>query len=1101
MKRIITFVLLLIVSISAGISQSTIVYRDFESASDNWNYTATPPPYNVSGDTWDSVTSLSSITPQSGSYFWGMRDLDNPNGGGAFRHKLIFDAIDISGYTSVTLSFHYYTIGYDGSDSIFYNVQYDNGTNFPVSDDIELNKNTQAWTQVTVNVPSGTNYVRLQLSARQNGGSDYAGFDNIVLSGTTAGGVNNPTNFTASTVSTSEIDLSWTQNGNGDDVMVAWSSDGTFGVPLDGTTYAAGDAIPGGGTVLYNGSNTSYNHTGLTSGTQYYYKAWSVDGSATYSSGVTDDATTYKDEPSNHVTSFATGTVAPTSIPLTWDDNDGAVAADYFLVMINTTGTFSPPVDGTPQADDTDVSDGSGVVNVAHGIETYTWTGLNQNTHYYFTIYPYTNTGSAVDYKTDGTVPTADATTTTASTDLIISEVTDPKDTYQAKFVELYNTGADTIFFNTETWYLSRQANGGATSWADILLTDTIPPGEAYTVAYSQSNFNTAYGFDPDQSSGNISGNGDDGYFLYFGGDHTSGTLIDAYGVIDQDGSGTDWEYTDGKAVRKRSVGSPNTTWTASEWVITRQTNVVNMTPGQHFNYVTWDGDTDQYWDTKANWDNGFIPDASMDVTIPDVSSIFPPELQNVANVYNLTLMSSGQLNIKPSGQLTVYGDLSIASSKSRAAADLIIEADGSGQGSLITKGSVSGSAYVQSYVTNSQWHSIAAPVSGETADAYYLGGSPDVWLKEYDEATNTYSYVTSLSTPLGDMKGWMIWVGGSTAQTFTLDGSLRTGTVGSTDNMVRSQAGADYGYNFVGNPFPSAIDWDASSGWTKTNIDDAIYVYNQGNWATYSGGSGTNGGSQYIAMNQGFFVQVSDGSNNGTLQMTRDVCVHDDVNFLKSAKAQQSWDDILRLEVTNGALSDETVIKLTDGATEGWDGNLDAHKLFSFNTNHPQLFSTANGKMAINSLPHETGSVALDVTGADGDEMTIMATDHSAFSHVYLTDEALGMTTDLTRDNYTFTYDKNITDRFTLSFTVTGLDENKTAEKYFSIYAANGSIHVIQPQQNETEVSVFNLLGQKVAGDKSRATVHTITVPRNTYYLIHVLDGTHTQSEKVFVK
>ncbi len=909
-------------------------------------------------------------------------------------------------------------------------------------------------------------------------------------------GPDNPTNFTASTVSTSEIDLSWNQNAAGDDVMVAYTSDGTFGTPTDGTTYSVGDAISGGGTVIYNGSGTSYNHTGLTSGTQYYYKAWSVDGSANYSSGVTADATTYKDEPTNHASSFAAGTPGPISIPLTWNDNDGTVAADYFLVMINTTGTFTPPVDGTPQADDTDVSDGDGVVNVAHGTEAYTWNNLSQGTTYYFTIYPYTNSGSAINYKTDGTVPTASATTTTANTDLIISEVTDPNDTYQAKFVELYNTSSDTIFFTSETWYLSRQANGSSSSWADIQLTDTLPPGEAYTIAYNTSYFNTAYGFDPDQTNVNISGNGNDGYFLYYGGDHNSGTLIDAYGVIDEDGTGKDWEYLDSKAVRKRSVGSPNSTWTASEWVIT-SADVVNMTPGQHFNYVNWQGTTDTDWNTKSNWDNGFIPDASMDVTIGSTSND-PVVSGDEAICYDLHMGIGGDLTIDTDGKLTVINDFN----SSKALYTVTINSDASGQGSLIVEGSASVEATVKCYTTAGQWHSISAPVSGLTANSYYLGGSPDVWMKEWSEADTIYNYITSLSTSMGDMKGWMLWIGGSTAQTFSLEGNIRTGTVGSANNMTRSGTDTIYGYNFVGNPFTATLDWDASSGWTKTNIDDATYVYNNGNWASYAGGTGTNGGSRYIAMNQGFFVQVNDdGSTAGTLQITTDALVHNATPFLKSGKKERGYDEILRLEVNNGALADETVIRLSDDATEGFDGNLDAHKLFSFNTNHPQIFSTANGNMSINSLPPATGSIALDVRGADGDNMTIRATETAGFSHVYLTDEKEGITTDLVRDNYPFVYDQNFTNRFTLSFMLNGVDENSVDENIYKVFSSNGQIHVIQPAQNNLDITVYNLLGQKITELKGNGAVQLIPVSKTGYYVVKVSGNQNTETFKVFVK
>ncbi len=917
--------------------------------------------------------------------------------------------------------------------------------------------------------------------------------------GTGGTGPDDPSDFTATAVSTSEIDLSWTRNGDLDSVMVVKSFDPVIGSPVAGEYYAVGDTIPGGDTVIFRGTDTTYQHTGLSQNQTWNYSAFSVN-SLNYSMGAFATETTLKDEPSNHVANFDFGTVTGLSIELTWNDNDGAVPADTFLLKISTSSNITAPVDGTPEADDFDLTDGNGCVNVEHGAEQYVWNGLDPGTHYYFKIWPYSNSGTNIDYKTDGTVPSADTTTPSANTNLIISEVADPGDYYQGRFVELYNVGVDTIFFDTDTWYLCRQANGSASSWADIQLTDTIPPGEAFTVAYSSTEFYNSYHIYPDMVNGGITGSGDDGYFLYYGGDHSTGTLIDAYGVIDEDGTGKDWEYTNSKAVRKRSVVSPNSTWTASEWVIT-SADTVNMTPGQHFNYVTWLGNTDQYWDTKANWDNGFIPDVSMDVTIPDVSAMIPPEINNTAICWDLTLQSVGQLTIKPGAELTVYGNYSGATSKDRTAADFIIEADDTGQGSMIVKGSISGNAYVRSYVTAGQWHSITSPVSGTTADSYYLGGSPDVWLKEYIEATNSYSYISDLTTPLGDMKGWMIWVGGSTAQTFSMNGTLRSGPVGSSNNMTRSQAGADYGYNFVGNPYTSAIDWDASSGWTKTNLENAIYVYNNGNWATYIGGTGSNDGSRYIAMNQGFFVQVSEGNNNGTLQMSRDVCVHNSVSFLKSAKAKQSWDDILRLQITNGTLSDETVIKLTDGATEGWDGNLDAHKLFSFNTNHPQIFSTANGKMSINSLPHETGTVAVDVTGANGDQLTITATQHSDFSHVYLTDEALGITTDLTRESYTFTYDENITDRFTISFTVTGMDNNGDNNEYFNIFAASGKIHVIQPSQNQLHVSVFNMLGQKIGTTDSNGAVQLISVPTTGYYIVNVTDGIHNGTKKVFVK
>lgn len=106
------------------------------------------------------------------------------------------------------------------------------------------------------------------------------------------GVVFNPGSLTASAVSTNQIDLSWVKNSAANDVMIVTSSTATFGTPVDGNAYDAGNTIPGGGTVLYRGPLTNYSHTGLNPNTTYYYKAFSYNTSFTYSTGVTASAGT-----------------------------------------------------------------------------------------------------------------------------------------------------------------------------------------------------------------------------------------------------------------------------------------------------------------------------------------------------------------------------------------------------------------------------------------------------------------------------------------------------------------------------------------------------------------------------------------------------------------------------------------------------------------------------------------------------------------------------------------------------------------------------------------------------------------------------------------
>ena len=361
-------------------------------------------------------------------------------------------------------------------------------------------------------------------------------------------------------------------------------------------------------------------------------------------------------EPSNHVLSFTTSNLAPTSISISWDDNDGANIADEYLIMINTTNNFTAPVDGTEQNDDTDYSDGIGQVNVLHGVENYTFSGLSTNTTYYIEIYPYSNFGINIDFKTTGTIPITSGLTNFSNIYLFISEVTHPADAALAKFVEIYNGGNSAIDFDTEIWYLSRQSNGGGT-WGDLQLTGTLGPNETYVISNDNTVFFNNYGFNADVNSGTVNGNGNDGYFLYSGGNHNTGVIIDAYGVVNQDGSGQDWEYTNSKAVRKYSDTIPSQTWQSSQWVINSSANHDDMTPNWHRKTTVWTGTISSMWETAGNWlenssTSAFSPDAGSKVIIP--FTLTPPTISTEASCDNLKLEPNAILNINSPGTLTI---------------------------------------------------------------------------------------------------------------------------------------------------------------------------------------------------------------------------------------------------------------------------------------------------------------------------------------------------------------------------------------------------------------------------------------------------------------
>ena len=109
-------------------------------------------------------------------------------------------------------------------------------------------------------------------------------------------------------------------------------------------------------------------------------------------------------------------------------------------------------------SDDTDASDNTLAMSITHGSgASYTFSSLTASTTYYFEIFSYTNSGSSIDYKTDGTIVTANATTGTTPVFVINEILADPDgstgdangdgtvSTTNDEFVEIINNSGVTV--------------------------------------------------------------------------------------------------------------------------------------------------------------------------------------------------------------------------------------------------------------------------------------------------------------------------------------------------------------------------------------------------------------------------------------------------------------------------------------------------------------------------------------------------------------------------------------------------------------------------------------------------------------------------------
>ncbi len=153
---------------------------------------------------------------------------------------------------------------------------------------------------------------------------------------------------------------------------------------------------------------------------------------------------------------------------------------------------------------------------------------------------------------------------------IFISELADPDNESGARFVELYNAGEAAI--DLGGWTLRRYTNGNTEIGSVLDLPGIgIEAGSALVIAADPQVFEAVYGFPPNIGAGANSpadSNGDDNLELVDG----MGVVIDTFGVIGEDGSGTSHEFEDGRAQRIPGTLKSNPEFTFSEWLIFNDT-------------------------------------------------------------------------------------------------------------------------------------------------------------------------------------------------------------------------------------------------------------------------------------------------------------------------------------------------------------------------------------------------------------------------------------------------------------------------------------------------------------------------------------------------
>ncbi len=928
----------------------------------------------------------------------------------------------------------------------------------------------------------------------------------LILSGNMAD-ANDPINFVATSPSATTVNLSWGLNTNNDDVVLLWSSTPSFGALTDGNTYYVGQSISGGGTVLYMGGLTSFSHTERIGNTAYYYKIHSIGSGNAYSLGRQTNENTAGEGPYHRPRQLQAVSGNNTDVQLSWlsppMEDSFETYTNFNLAFGNWTQV---DVDGSP----TYGLDGINFTNEGY-TGSYILFNPSQTT-------PPMTSDNAIQPHSGSKLAACFSATTPPNNDWLITPKLKVVSGDQLKFraksyvntygLERFKVGVSTtgtlpanfsiisagpyleapVSWTQYTYDLSAY-NGMEVYLAiqcvsndafifmldDFHVTDGLGNIVFSMFAENESEQPTPGYRRPAKETPTIQGpvapseNRSFSTYKVFR-DGVEIADVNAFSYTDLNpGNGT-YDYS-----MQAVYANPASTSIETEEVMA-QTGL-----------VIWTGTAGNSWTNTANWNTNAVPLLTNPVNIP--VTINNPIISTTETVQSLTILSGAALTISPAGRLTIGEFIDNQAGNT----GLVMQSSASGTGSLMhntdfVQGTIQRYIAGSSNPTTTRYHQVSVP---QTQSSNPLTGIlTGSYLYRFDgnqsPGNEWIGYGSSTTTALDVEQGNLLWYTGNEV-TYQFAGYLNNGNF-----STYTPTNASGRYSLVPNPYPSAIDWDAATGWTKTGLLDAIWMWNRNanNYAAYGSQAGTNGGSRYIPVGQSFFVKSNAAS--AILQMNNNVRTHNSQAFYNANQNNK----LLRVSVITPTGSDECIIRMIEGASPAYDENTDIQKLHGGAT-APQLYTLSSNmsELSINSLPVFTEQMEIPLAFGMSESADISLTFNGADSFdentgIWLTDLLTGQKINLKEhDTYSFSHNpENVAGRFMLSFdNVSGLN-SKVSGIPHQIWVHERQLFIRIPQFEGENLSL------RIFDASGRTVYHKGIVLNNPFVLpLELISGYYT--------
>lgn len=216
-----------------------------------------------------------------------------------------------------------------------------------------------------------------------------------------------------------------------------------------------------------------------------------------------------------------------------------------------------------------------------------------------------------------------------------------------------------------------------------------------------------------------------------------------------------------------------------------------------------------------------------------------------------------------------------------------------------------------------------------------------------FTESNSTWHYCYDNDSTLNPEQGFDYWV--TYARTVEFTGKLTA----IDQSPTISYTSSPHGYNLIGNPFSSAIKWDAS--WPSSDLEGTIWIwdsaYNGGDYRTVTTAGVGSLNDNIIPIGQAFFVHGLAASPSVTIPAgARE---HHLQTYYKNSEEimNKNISAFAMLKVIKDERANDVWISFSENATDGFDNGWDATKFIADGS--PGLFiPQGEFELAINTLP-----------------------------------------------------------------------------------------------------------------------------------------------------